>query len=90
MLKVLIIFAVGLGLGYLLRKKDRLLPPVETITQIAITVMLFLLGVNVGKNEKIIANLSTIGFQSLILTIGAMAGSIIAAWFLFHYFFRKK
>jgi len=90
MVLVLTLFVVGAGIGYLLRSYQRWIPAVDFLTKLAIVVMLFLLGVNVGKNEEIIANISTIGMQAFWLTLGAMAGSVLIIWTGCRYLFFRK
>ena len=90
MVIVLGLFVVGAVLGYLFRQKAHWMPGVDMLTKIAIMVMLFLLGVKVGKNEEIVANLSTIGLQAFWLTLGAVGGSVLVIWLFCKVAFSKK
>jgi len=54
----------------------------------AIYLLLFLLGVGVGTNQKVIQSLDTIGLQALLLTIGALVGSIAMGWIIYRTFFH--
>ena len=49
------------------------------MTFAAVLCLLLLLGVQVGANEFLFANLDGLGWKALILTVLAMAGSVLAA-----------
>ena len=64
----------GMCLGFLLR--NRQLPQLNRIITVLIWILLFLLGIEVGENEKIIQGLGTLGIEAFVI---AVAGSCIAA-----------
>ena len=89
MLTVFAIMLLGIGAGYFLRR----IPDIKIIGKLitcSIFLLLFFLGISVGHNEKIVNNLTTIGLQALIITMGAIAGSILLAWFVYKKFFVKE
>ena len=45
-----------------------------------IWILLFLLGTEVGGNKMIIEGLHTIGLEALVITLTAVAGSVLGAW----------
>lgn len=55
----------------------------------AILVLLFLLGVSVGHNRQIMDNLGTIGADALLITLGAVGGSVVCAWMVYKFYFFK-
>ena len=57
---------------------------------VLIWVLLFLLGIEVGGNESIIRNLSTLGIEALLLTMGAVLGSILAACGLWRFCIKTQ
>ena len=65
----------GIAVGRLLRGR-------QTGFVSHIITLLYLLGVEVGANPKIISGLQTLGLEALILTIGGSIGSVFAAWLL--------
>jgi len=88
MLTVFAIMLAGIGAEYFLRR----IPDIKIIGKLItcfIFLLLFFLGISVGHNEKIVNNLTTIGLQALIITMGAIAGSILLAWFVYKKFFVK-
>ena len=70
----------GIAVGRLLRGRQPGF--VSHIITVLIWALLFLLGVEVGANPKIISGLQTLGLEALILTIGGSIGSVFAAWLL--------
>ena len=78
MLIIVSIMLCGIGLGYLLRGRNT--GVVSKIITVLIWALLFLLGIEVGSNPKIIGGLQTLGLEALLLTIGGSIGIILAAW----------
>lgn len=79
----------GIGVGYLFRKL-----PILQKTHISISytiyLLLFLLGISVGSNKTIMDNLGTLGLEALLIAIAGTAGSVIAAWAVYRFFFKRK
>lgn len=87
---ILILMLTGIILGLVLGKYP-IIPKInEKLLNIAIYILLLLLGIAVGSNNKIITNLYTIGVQSLIIAIGAIAGSVVICWMIYKTFFHLK
>lgn len=82
------IMLLGMLTGYLLRKQN--LSWIHKLITLLVWVLLFLLGTEVGGNEAIIAGLFTIGVEALIITLGAVIGSVLAAWGLWNFILNKK
>ena len=89
MFTVIIVMILGMCVGYLLRKRKRLAKHIDTIVTWAIFLLLFLLGVSVGTNKTILNNIDSIFLKVIILTFGAVLGSIIIAYFTYRFFFKK-
>ncbi len=89
MFKVLVILVIGFILGRQIRS-EKAPTTLSRLLNIIIYVLLTVMGICVGGNKDIINNLSTIGLQSLIITIGAMAGSILFAFIIYRYIFKKR
>lgn len=77
----------GMLLGYLLRKQN--LSRIHQVITALIWLLLFLLGIEVGSNEAIVRGLHTLGLEALLLTIGGLLGSVIAAWALWRWLYKK-
>lgn len=89
MITVLLLMTIGIILGWLLHKKSKILKITSELTNWAIYLLLFLLGISVGTNEKILNNFGQIGLQSILITIFAVTGSILTSWLTYILFFKK-
>ena len=83
MLIIVAIMLCGIGLGYLLRGRNT--AAISKIITVLIWVLLFLLGIEVGTNPKIIGGLRNLGVEALVLTIGGSVGSVLASWWLWNH-----
>ena len=66
----------GILVGLLLRRQHSLIKGAERLTALAIYLLLFLLGLDVGGNEAVFSRLPELGVQALILSATAIAGSV--------------
>jgi len=87
---VLAIMILGMGIGLFIGNRPKIIKIVGILTSFSIFLLLFLLGIGVGTNDKIINNLHSIGLQALILTLGAILGSLICAYLVYKFFFRTE
>ena len=71
-------------------RKVRVLSHIGKAISVTIYVMLFFLGVKIGADRNILANLSTLGVQALLLALAGAMGSVFFAALLYRFFFRKK
>lgn len=85
------IMLTGMLVGYFLRSKR--LTGIHKIITFLIWVLLFLLGTDVGGNETIVKGLHTLGIEVAVITLAAVAGSILCAWalwYLLYIRYRRK
>lgn len=87
MLIVIGLMVSGILLGYLFREKN--LKFIQKLITLAIFALLFLLGLSVGTNDQIMDNLDTIGLDALVITSGAVVGSVLCAWGIYKFYFSK-
>lgn len=78
----------GIGTGYLLRLRMKI--RVQGVITVLIWALLFILGVEVGGDERIIGALHTLGAEALLLAVAGTLGSVVAAWLLWRQVRRKK
>lgn len=78
-----------MGVGYLFRERQNLAKHLDIIVNWAIFLLLFLLGVSVGTNKTILNNIDSILLTVIILTLGAVLGSVIIAYFTYKLFFKE-
>ncbi len=89
MLTVITLLTLGILLGFLLSNKEKIIGYVDQLTNWSIYLLLFLLGISVGVNEKIIKNFGEIGIKATILTAGAILGSVVISYFTYKLFLKK-
>ncbi len=85
---VIALFAVGIGIGWLLQEKKTTRKHVDTAVTWSVYLLLFLLGISVGINDEIINNFSRIGYKAFWLTFGAVVGSVLLAKVVYQLFFK--
>jgi uncharacterized membrane protein YbjE (DUF340 family) len=89
MITVLLIMLTGILTGFAINKYPLAIKVNDKLISWAIYVLLFLLGISVGLNKTILQNLDKIGVQALIITVGAISGSVLALWILYRVLFRE-
>ncbi len=82
MFTIIGIMFTGMLTGYLLRNQK--LSWIHKIITLLIWVLLFLLGIEVGRNDSIIQGLHTIGLEAAVITVAAVIGSILFSWGLWY------
>jgi len=90
MITVLLIMVAGILTGFAINRYPLAIKINDRLITWAIYLLLFLLGISVGLNKTIVQNLDKIGFQALIITIGAISGSVFVSWILYRIFFSKQ
>ncbi|MEG1554606.1 MAG: LysO family transporter [Rikenellaceae bacterium] len=86
---VVILFVLGIVIGFIFKKKIKEKPINNTITIIIYT-LLFMLGVSVGGNERVMDSLGTIGLKSLIIALSVMVGSAAVSSVIYYFVYRNK
>lgn len=79
----------GIAVGYLLRKVE-LLQKIGNPISYTILLLLFILGISVGANDAIVNNLAALGGQAFLLAFAGTLGSVLAAWGVYHFFFKER
>lgn len=77
MFVIILIMAAGIAVGRLLRY--RRLSRLGAITNILIWILLFLLGVEVGGDERIVKGMATLGAEGIGIALAGVAGSALLA-----------
>jgi len=86
---VVSIMAGGMLLGFLLKARQRVVSANEKLITYAIYLLLFMMGVSIGSNDQIMNSLSSLGVLALIVSAGAVAGSILTGFVIFKIFFKN-
>ncbi|MEA4980500.1 MAG: LysO family transporter [Petrimonas sp.] len=77
MVLIIALMLSGILFGYLFKKKK--ITWISRVITLLIWVLLFLLGIDVGSNQAIMSGLHTIGLEALVITVGAVLGSVVGA-----------
>lgn len=88
MFRILILLAIGIGVGMLLRGRS-CAKATKWGIQITVCLLLFVFGISIGSNHDLINNLYRFGWQALVIACLGVAGSIVAAWAAQRLFFKK-
>jgi uncharacterized transporter YbjL len=89
MLEILFVMAAGFVAGLLLRKKRQAVLLADKLMFLSICLLLFVLGITIGGDPVILANFPEFGLNAILITIGGVLGSILAAWATWYFFFMK-
>ena len=90
MIQVLVVMVLGGFVGFLIRKRAKLITINDKLIMIAIFVLLFFMGISIGSNSEIMCNLPVLGLKSLIVAIGGVFGSAVVSFFVYKLFFATK
>lgn len=78
---------MGILVGYVVRKQHT--EWLSKAITLLVWVLLFLMGIEVGGNERIMQSLPTLGVEALVVAVLATMGSCVGAWLLWRYIGRK-
>jgi len=87
---IILFLVVGTVAGFFLRKLRNFSKAADKLTTYIIYLLLFIMGLRVGSDKEIMDHIDTIGFQSLMIALFAMAGSVVLSKITYHYFFRNE
>lgn len=88
MLKIIVIMFSGIALGYLLRKA-RWVGHIGTTSMATIILLLFVMGIEIGGNDRIIHSLTSLGIEALSIAVAGTLGAVVAARVVYNLFLRK-
>lgn len=89
MFNILGMMLSGIVIGYLLRNFSGV-GKIHKPIFITVILLLFMLGLSIGMNRLIIENLSSLGWQAMLLALGGTAGSVLLSTLCYQLFFRKE
>ena len=70
--------ALGILVGSRRSVRSRTLPWLGRLQFVALIVLIAILGVEIGADDKVISSLGEIGLSALVITVFALAGSLLA------------
>lgn len=83
MFTIILIMACGIVLGRLLHRVR--LPFLGRVTNALIWLLLFLLGIEVGTDERIVNGIAQLGAEAGAVALASVAGSALLAWALWRW-----
>lgn len=89
MFYLIMTFFAGICAGFIWRRIKAFSHVVKAVS-LTVFVMLFFLGVEIGSDEHVLANLSTLGLRAFVLAVAGVAGSVILSMLLYKALFRKE
>lgn len=69
----------GVPLGYALRHRERVVHAIDVILTWTVRLLLFLLGLGLGADANLMAQLETLGVRAAVVSLCAVAGSLLTA-----------
>jgi len=88
MFRIVFILFLGVAVGYAFRNVH-FVHSFSKCTRYTIMALLFVFGISIGCNRKLIDNLGTLGSQAALISILGIIGSFLAA-ILLHSVLNKK
>lgn len=76
---IILFFGAGIVLGTRIGHKKRLMHGIAQLSEVLVIVLLFVLGAAIGSNAEIMTNLWSLGWEGLLLAVGAIIGSLLVA-----------
>ena len=89
MLSIIAAMAVGVAVGYALRHHCRTKYLNRAILG-TVALLLFLMGVSVGGNRTLLAGLSSLGSDALVLAIAGTLGSVWGGTWVYRRAFKNR
>lgn len=88
MIIICVILLSGILLGRIFRNHKKIIILSERLSDWSILLLLFFMGLTTATNQKVIDNIGGIGLLIVIITVGAVIGSLLAGLFIYIKFFK--
>jgi len=89
MSNIFIFLFLGGIIGFIFRHNAPFLAFALKASSITIFIMIFFMGLSIGFNRSIVASLSSLGWQALVLSIGSILGSLLFSSLVYILIFKK-
>lgn len=73
---IIISVLVGIGCGYFILPTE-IINNMDSVTSISLFILIFLVGIDIGGNKKIIEDIKNLGLRVLIIPFGGVIGSLL-------------
>lgn len=89
MAKIFLVLGLGFFIGFFGLLKEKGLKINAKLQTVWLMLLIFCMGVSIGRNGEIISALPSLGGKALLFTVLAAAGSVAAVYFLTKIFLGK-
>ena len=79
---ILLLLAGGIGIGYLMRR-IHFLQHIDKSISFTIYALLFLFGIHIGSDQKLIDSFHTLGLQAFVISFAGIIGSLLVTYIAF-------
>lgn len=76
---ILLLLVISVCIGMLLQR-CRALRHLERSATWTVWLLIFVFGISLGSNEKIVNDFARFGLTALVISLAGVAGSVLAAW----------
>ncbi len=90
MTEILLLMVAGMLTGYFLKQQKTLIRIVEKLIIWSIFLLLFFMGLSIGRDPLIIGELPSLGLTAFLISTGGILGSLLTALLIWKLFFAKK
>ncbi|WP_312060964.1 LysO family transporter [Anaerotignum sp.] len=90
MWKIFLVLAIGFAIGFLGLLKEKHIKLNCRLQTLWLMLLIFCMGVSIGRNGEVIRNLPALGGKALLFAILAVIGSILFVFLLSKLFFEKE
>jgi len=89
MAQAILFILAGIAVGFFFKEKEKFLVCFEKISSATIYLLLFLMGLAVGTNATVLNSFPKVGKIAIVLTFGALTGSIVFSFIIDRLFFKE-
>lgn len=90
MWKIFLVLAMGFAIGFFGLLKEKQIKLNCHLQTLWLMLLIFCMGVSIGRNGDVIRNLPVLGGKALLFAISAVIGSILFVFLLSKLFFEKE
>lgn len=83
------VLVAGIPFGYLFRKSRQTVYYTDKLLTFSVWVLLFLLGLGLGVDEKLMQEIKSLGLQALCITFFAVLGSLVFAYLVAKLWYKE-
>lgn len=78
---IIVSVLAGIGCGYFVLPQE-IISNMDSVTSISLCILIFLVGIDIGGNKKLVEDLKKLGLKVLLVPFGGVLGSLIGGLFI--------